>query len=95
MLTALRSSAPVEGAALRRLDVYAPSGGRQISMLFSCRSDRFDRWQPQFRDRLATVRFARPAQGEPTLGDRLWTPLIAGALVTILLLALYKHTHRR
>jgi len=44
---------------------------------------------------LATLELARRARGEATLGDRLWTPLIAAAVVGILLAALYRHTKRR
>jgi hypothetical protein len=94
VLTALRTSTPRQGETVRRLDVYAPTGGRQVSLSFSCRADRFERWLPQFRSWLETVRFARPAQGKPQLADRLWTPLIAGVLVSLLLLVLYKHSRR-
>lgn len=94
VLTALRTSTGPAGGAVRRLDVYAPSGGRQISLSFSCRSERFAAWESQFRSWLSTVRFARPAQGEPQLADRLWTPLLTGALVSLVLLGLYKYTRR-
>jgi len=95
VLTAVRRTIQPEGPPLRSLDVYAPTGGRQVSLSLTCRDDQFDRWQPEFRSWLQTVRFARPAQGQPELSDRLWTPLAAGAVVTILLLLLYKHTHRQ
>ncbi|MBL8728308.1 MAG: hypothetical protein JNM25_07760 [Planctomycetes bacterium] len=95
VLTAVRTSTPRQGPPVRRLDVYAPTGGRQVSLSFSCRADRFEGWLPRFRSWLETVRFARPAQGEPQLGDRLWTPLLTGGLVSLLLLVLYKHTRRQ
>ncbi len=95
VLTAVRNSVPQQGPALRSFDVYAPTGGRQVSLSFTCRQDQWDRWLPEFRGWLATVRFARPSHGSPQLSDRLWTPLLAGAVVTILLVLLYKHTKRQ
>lgn len=94
VLTTLRASTPKDGVATRSIDVYAPTGGRQVSLSLTCRADLFDRWQPEFRRWLQTLRFARPAQGQPGLSDRLWTPLLTGAVVTVLLLVLYKHTRR-
>lgn len=95
VLSAIRTCTPAQGPALRCLDVYAPTGGRQVSLSLTCRADQFDRWQPEFRRWLQTVRFARKPKGEPELSDRLWTPLATGAVVTLLLLLLYKHTRRR
>ncbi|MBX3464623.1 MAG: hypothetical protein KF830_15750 [Planctomycetes bacterium] len=95
VLTARRTSTLPGGGATTSLDVHAPTGGRQVSLSFTCRAGDFDRWEPEFRNWLATVRFARAAQGEPQLSDRLWTPLATGAVVTVLLLLLYKHTRRR
>jgi hypothetical protein len=94
-LTARRTSTPRTGATTVSLDVHAPTGGRQVSLAFTCRAEQFAQWEPEFRRWLATARFARPAQGEPELSDRLWTPLATGAVVTVLLLLLYKHTRRR
>jgi hypothetical protein len=95
VLTTLRTSTPKEGVATRSIDVYAPTGGRQVSLSLTCRADAFDRWQPEFRRWLDTLRFARPANGQPSLSDRLWTPLLTGAVVTVVLLLLYKHTRRQ
>lgn len=95
VLTAVRTMTPPTGPALRSLDVHAPSGGRMLSLSLTCRADTFDRWQPEFRRWLSTLRFARRAHGEPELGDRLWSPLLTGAAVALVLLLLYKRTRRR
>ncbi len=95
-ITAVRTATPPPPApASKSLDVHAPSGGQQISLSFICRAETFDRWQPEFRRWLGTLSFAREARAERTVGDRLWTPLLTGAVVALVLLALYKHTHRR
>jgi hypothetical protein len=96
VLTAIRTSTPLDGQGpLRSLDVYVAAGKQQITLSFTCGIAEFPRWEPAFRRWLQTATFARPARQEQTLSDRLWTPLLTGAVVALVLLALYKHTHRR
>lgn len=95
VLTAQRTATPREGPAVRCLDLHAPTGGRQVSLSFTSPLAAWDRWQPEFRRWIATLRFARSAQGTPDLSDRVWTPLLTGAAVSLLLLLLYKRTRRR
>lgn len=79
----------------KSLDVHAPTGGREVTLSFTCWADDFERRLPSFRRALATLTFARPAHGAASLGDRLWTPVITGLLVGGLLLLLYRHTRAR
>jgi hypothetical protein len=96
VVTALRTTTPrTAGAPVQSLDVHAPAGGRQITLSFTCHAGEFGRWEPEFRRWLQTLTFARQARGEQKLSDRLWTPVITGALVGLVLVVLYKHTHRR
>jgi hypothetical protein len=94
----LRTSVPVGGDpgrdALRSLDVSAATGGKQISLSCRCRAADFDARLPEFRRWLATLQFARRARGEATLGDRLWTPIITGAVVGLALVILYRRRAR-
>lgn len=95
-IVALRTTTPPPpAAATRSLDVHAPSGGQQISLSFVSPAPVWSRWEPEFRRWLATLTFARHAQEERSVGDRLWGPIITGALVGLILLLLYKHVHRR
>jgi hypothetical protein len=95
-ITAVRTSEGPPGApATTSLDVYAPAGGQQFTFCFTCASAEFAQFEPEFRRWLATLTFARRARGEPKLGDRLWTPMIVGAVVGIVLLVLYKHSKAR
>lgn len=96
-IVALRTSTPkADGKApTKSLDVHAPAGGQQFSLSFTCRAADFATHEADFRRWLTTLGFARQARGEPKLKDRLWTPILTGAAVTIVLLLLYKHTHRR
>jgi hypothetical protein len=77
------------------LDVHAPAGGQQITLSFQCPPDAFAAWQPRFRRYLDTLTFARPSRKAKGLQDRLWTPLITGAVVSVVLFGLYKHTRGR
>ena len=91
-----RRTTPADGrGGTASLDVHAPAGGQQFSLSFTCPGPDFERSEPEFRRWLATLAFARAARGEQTLGDRLWTPLLAGGMVTLVLLVLYKYTRRR
>ena len=95
-ITAIRASTPPPPAiATTSLDAHAPSGGQQISLSFVCPTTEWSRWEPEFRRWLATLTFARQAREERSVGDRLWTPLITGAVVSLILLLLYRHTRRR
>lgn len=94
-IIAVRTSTPRTGPATRSLDVHCPSGGQQISLSFVCPIAAWDVWEPRFRGWLTTLTFARQAREERSVGDRLWTPLVTGGIVSLVLLALYKHTRRR
>lgn len=86
---------PGNRPAVASLDVHAPSGGRQVTLSFCCPPDQFARHEAAFRQWLATLTFARIAKGQTSLGDRLWTPILTGGLVGLVLLLLYKHTRSR
>ncbi|HEB52784.1 MAG TPA: hypothetical protein ENI87_05975 [bacterium] len=95
-ILALRTSTPRPPAPARRsLDVHAPTARQQITLAFTCSPDAFDRWHPEFRAWLKTVTFARIAPEPATLADRLWTPVVTGAVVGVVLLLLYRHTRSR
>ncbi len=95
-IVATRNTTPAAGRpALTSLDVHAPAGGRQVSLSFTCPPDRFARQEPEFRRWLATLTFARVTRQQESMGDRLWTPIVTGAVVGLALLLLYKHTRGR
>lgn len=75
---------------IRSLDVHSPCGGRQLTLSFQCAPEAFPRWEPEFRRILASLRFARPPRSKGSLGDRLWTPILTGGVVSLVLLVLYK-----
>lgn len=77
------------------LDVHAPTGGRQVTLSFCCPPEQFEALEPTFRSWLATLTFARIPRDQASLGDRLWTPMITGGIVGLVLLLLYKHTRSR
>lgn len=96
VITATRVSTPEGGGpAIQSLDVHAPAGGTQVTLSFCCPPAQFANLEPEFRRWLTTLTFARIRKGQASLGDRLWTPLISGAVVAIVLLLLYKHTRGR
>ncbi len=95
VITAERTATPEAGRATRSLDVYAPVGGQQLTLSFTCWAEDFARWQPEFRRWLGSLTFARAARGTPQLSDRLWTPLIAGAVVGLVLVLLRRHLRPR
>lgn len=96
VILARRLTTPADGQRPTRcLDAYVATGRQQITFAFTCWADEFDRWEPTFLQWLQTATFARPARAKQKLSDRLWTPILTGAVVGIVLLALYKHTHRR
>ena len=95
VVTCVRTSTPgAGGRAQCHLDVYAPTGGREVTLSFTCDATDFAARAPELRAMIATLMFARPARGEPSLGDRLWTPIATGAVVGLLLLALYRSRRR-
>jgi hypothetical protein len=96
VILATRLSTPADGKpAMQCLDIYAPAGGSQLTLSFCCPPAQFASLEPEFRRWLATLTFARIRKGQASLGDRLWTPLIGGAVVAVVLLLLYKHTRGR
>ena len=80
---------------LAALDVHAPSVNQQLSLSFTCRPADFDRLQPRFRSWLATLTLARPPTEAASLSDRLWTPIVTGAIVGVVFILLYRHTRGR
>lgn len=91
---ASRTTTLADGRRIRSLDVYASTGGRQVTLTLRAWEAEFARQAPAFERWLSTLTFARRSRGEQTLTDRLWTPVLTGALVGLALLALYKHTRR-
>jgi hypothetical protein len=79
-------------AASKTLDIHAPTARQQLIFSFGCPEDQFTRWEPEFRSWLDTLTFARAPEPPATLSDRLWTPLLVGGAVGLILLLLYKHT---
>jgi hypothetical protein len=78
------------------LDIHAPSGTRQITLSFQCAPEEFARNEPEFRRWLATLTFARrPREGKQSLGDRLWTPVLTGAAIGLVLWLLWRHNRAR
>jgi hypothetical protein len=94
VVTCRRRITPPTGRAQCSLDVHAPTGGIELTLCFTCWDDDFQRQLPRFRAMLGTLELARKARGSTGLADRLWTPVIAGAIVGTLLLLLYRHTRR-
>ncbi|MFT4841131.1 MAG: hypothetical protein ACI8UD_003091 [Planctomycetota bacterium] len=86
------STPPKPRAVTKSLDVHAPTANQHLIFSFGCPDHQFDRWQPEFRRWLDTLTFARAPEPAETLSDRLWTPLLVGGAVGLVLLLLYKHT---
>lgn len=92
----IRLAEPADGSrAIRSLDLHVPTGGRTVSFSFRCWADEFDQKVATFRSMAATLSVARKPRGEVTLSDRLWTPLITGGIVGVILLVLYRRMRRR
>lgn len=89
-----RRITPTDGRALRSLDVHVPTGGREVTLCWTCREDAFDQKRGEFLARAHTIALARKSRGEQKLSDRLWTPLLAGGVVGIILLVLYRKARR-
>lgn len=96
VLLAERTTTTADGRQpIRCLDVHAPAGGRQFSLSFCCPPERFAAEEPGFQQALATLTFARAPRAQASLGDRLWSPLLTGGAVALVLLLLYKRTRGR
>jgi len=85
-LAGVRTSTLGASGTWKALDVYIPTGGRELILSFRARPEQFAEWVPRFREWLGSVRLRLPARGQPTLVDRLYWPLMIGALVGIALL---------
>lgn len=95
-LVAVRTCTPTPPRPVTKsLDVHVPARGQQFTFSFCCAPERFAELEPEFRSWLATLTFARTSRGPVTLTDRLWTPLVGGGAVALLLLVLYKMTRPR
>ena len=95
-ITAIRTSTPTPPRpATRSLDIHIGTANQQLTLSFGSASKDFDEWQPKFHDWLESLILARVAESPQTLSDRLWTPLLVGGVVGLVLLLLYKHTRAR
>lgn len=94
-IVATRTSMGKGNDRYQSLDIHAPTGQQQIMLSFSCAPERFAQWQPEFRRWLDTLTFARVRDEPATLADRLWTPILVGGAVGLVLLLLYRHTRAR
>lgn len=81
--------------SLECLDVSCPAGAQQITLSFQCEPDSFARWEGEFARRIGTLDFARKPKQKRTLGDRLWWPIVSGALISLVLLAVLKRQRAR
>jgi hypothetical protein len=96
VVTATRTTTPPGGRPTYRcLDVYAPAGSSQITLSFCCAPEQFTALEPEFRRWLGTLTFARVRKGQASLGDRLWSPILTGGAVGLILLLLWRHTRSR
>ncbi|GAB4162878.1 MAG: hypothetical protein Fur0037_28840 [Planctomycetota bacterium] len=96
-----RNSAPAVISARRHvperaperwsLDVHVPTGGRELSLSFQCPARDARAEELRFHEMLASLSLARPSKGRESLSDRLWTPILTGALVGAAILVLYRH----
>ncbi|MGE3174936.1 MAG: hypothetical protein AB7O97_20075 [Planctomycetota bacterium] len=89
-----RRITPAKGKPQLSLDVHVPTGGLELTLCFTAPAAGFAALELRFAEMLATLQLARRARGEADLGDRLWTPAIAGAAVGLVLLVLYRRTRR-
>lgn len=95
-IVAIRTTTPKPPAKQRvSLDVHAPTARQQITLSFTASPEAFDRWQPEFRKWLTTLTFARIAEEPKSLMDRLWTPILVGGAVGLILIVLYRYTRSR
>ncbi|MEC7725000.1 MAG: hypothetical protein VYD05_05780 [Planctomycetota bacterium] len=95
-IVATRTTTPPPPASPRMsLDVHAPTAKQQITLSFTASPEAFDRWRPEFERWLSTLTFARVAEKPTTIAERLWTPLLVGAVVGLVLVLLYRYTRTR
>lgn len=94
-VVATRISSGPSGSRRQSLDVHAPTGRQQITLSFTCSPEEFDQRAPEFRRWLESLTFARVPDEPTTLTDRLWTPILVGGVVGLILLLLYRHTRAR
>lgn len=81
--------------AVKCLDVYAPAVGKQVCLSFRCAPGEFAAHEAEFRAWAQSLTFARVRKGQANLVDRLWTPVVTGLVVGVVLLLLYRHTRAR
>ncbi|MSR39114.1 MAG: hypothetical protein EXS02_09795 [Planctomycetes bacterium] len=94
-ITCIRTARPANGKpAQQSLDVYVATGGMQVSLSFTCPQTDFAQREPQLRAMLDTLRFARRARGETSNADRLWSPILIGAVVGLVLVLIYRSKRR-
>ena len=83
------------GQALSTSLVFiVPTGGQTIRFSFRANETDFEAAEPLFRRLAASISLSSPAEGQKELSDKLQTPLIIGAVVGFLMLALYKLNKR-
>ena len=79
------------GAQLSKSLVFlVPTGGKTLRFSFRANPGDFEAAEPLFRKIVNTISVSSPPEGKKELSDKLQTPLIIGAVVGFLLLALYK-----
>jgi len=79
------------GKGLSTSLVYiVPTGGRTLRFSFRARTEDFGAAEPMFRKIADSVALSSLPEGKKELSDKLQTPLIIGAVVGFLMLALYK-----
>lgn len=94
-ITCVRTSTPARGGIpLQSLDVYVPSGGMQLSLSFTCFARDFAQHEASLRAMANSLGFARRAKGEAKPADRMWTPILVGAVVGLVLVFLYRSRRR-
>ena len=94
-ITCVRTSTPKKGGEPQQsLDVYVPSGGMQLTLSFTCFARDFARHEASLRAMVGSLGFARRAKGEAKPADQLWTPIVVGAVVGLVLVFLYRSRRR-
>ena len=94
-VVATRQSTSKGSDRYQSLDIHAPTGRQQITLSFTCAPEDFAKRSPEFRSWLESLTFARVPEEPATISDRLWTPILVGGVVGLILLLLYRHTRAR